>query len=165
MPRRRQQTLRRPIIDPSTLPPDLVAPSPPDLKLQVRGNQKSGYRVCTYLSSWRPVVKGDATTPRKEGTCVASHVKTVGYIENYQRSGRIIFVPDFYLEVPNLRYYEVYRDFDHCVYQLRAEWREIWLLTKHAAYQPPEESLNLKAELSKQRRLAAAQKKAAQAQG
>lgn len=161
---RKRKDSSRTVIDPRLLPTNITPPPPPDLKLQVRGNPTSGYRVCTYFARWRPVVKETDSTPRKEGSCVATHVKTVGYIEKHKRSGKIIFVPDFYLEVPNLRYYDVYRDYDHCTYQLRPDWRETWYLTERSLYQPPEESLNLKQELSRLRKLVSAQKRAA-AQG
>ena len=161
---RKRKDSSRTVIDPKLLPTNITPPPPPDLKLQVRGNPTSGYRVCTYFARWRPVVKETDSTPRKEGSCVATHVKTVGYIEKHKRSGKIIFVPDFYLEVPTLRYYDVYRDYDHCTYQLRPDWRETWYLTERSLYQPPEESLNLKQELSRLRKLVSAQKRAA-AQG
>ena len=161
---RKRKDSNRTVIDPKLLPTNITPPPPPDLKLQVRGNPTSGYRVCTYFARWRPVVKETDSTPRKEGSCVATHVKTVGYIEKHKRSGKIIFVPDFYLEVPTLRYYDVYRDYDHCTYQLRPDWRETWYLTERSLYQPPEESLNLKQELSRLRKLVSAQKRAA-AQG
>ena len=161
---RKRKDSSKTVIDPKLLPPNLTPPPPPDLKLQVRGNPNSGYRVCTYFAQWRPVVKGTDTSPRKEGSCVATHVKTVGYIEKHKRSGKIIFVPDFYFEVPSLRYYDVYRDYDHCTYQLRSDWRESWYLTERDIYQPPEESRNLKQELSRLRKLVSAQKRAA-AQG
>ena len=161
---RKRKDSSRTVIDPKLLPTNITPPPPPDLKLQVRGNPTSGYRVCTYFARWRPVVKETDSTPRKEGSCVATHVKTVGYIEKHKRSGKIIFVPDFYLEVPTLRYYDVYRDYDHCTYQLRPDWRETWYLTQRDIYQPPEESLNLKQELSRLRKLVSAQKRAA-AQG
>lgn len=161
---RKRKDSSRTVIDPKLLPTNITPPPPPDLKLQVRGNPTSGYRVCTYFAHWRPVVKETDSTPRKEGSCVATHVKTVGYIEKHKRSGKIIFVPDFYLEVPTLRYYDVYRDYDHCTYQLRPDWRESWYLTERDLYQPPEESLNLKQELSRLRKLVSAQKRAA-AQG
>ena len=161
---RKRKDASRTVIDPKLLPTNLTPPPPPDLKLQVRGNPTSGYRVCTYFAHWRPVVKETDCTPRKEGACVATHVKTVGYIEQHKRSGKIIFVPDFYFEVPTLRYYDVYRDYDHCTYQLRADWRESWYLTERDLYQPPEESRNLKQELSRMRKLVSAQKRAA-AQG
>lgn len=161
---RKRKDSSRTVIDPKLLPTNITPPPPPDLKLQVRGNPTSGYRVCTYFAHWRPVVKETDSTPRKEGSCVATHVKTVGYIEKHKRSGKIIFVPDFYFEVPTLRYYDVYRDYDHCTYQLRADWRESWYLTERDLYQPPEESRNLKQELSRMRKLVSAQKRAA-AQG
>lgn len=161
---RKRKDSSRTVIDPKLLPTNITPPPPPDLKLQVRGNPTSGYRVCTYFARWRPVVKETDSTPRKEGSCVATHVKTVGYIEQHKRSGKIIFVPDFYFEVPTLRYYDVYRDYDHCTYQLRPDWRESWYLTERDLYQPPEESLNLKQELSRLRKLVSAQKRAA-AQG
>ena len=99
---RKRKDSSRTVIDPKLLPTNITPPPPPppDLKLQVRGNPTSGYRVCTYFARWRPVVKETDSTPRKEGSCVATHVKTVGYIEKHKRSGKIIFVPDFYLEVP-----------------------------------------------------------------
>ena len=162
MPRKKGFPKRRVTVDPSLLPMDIEPPAPPNLKLQVRGNQDSGYRVCTYLAHWRGGVVNGPKAKRARGTCYATNVKTVGYIEKHRRSGKIIFIPEYYLEVPELRYYDVFRDFDHCTYQLRADWRETWYLTSIGKYVPPEESMNLNQELARLRKLVLAKKRAAE---
>ena len=162
MPRKKGFPKRRVTVDPSLLPLDIEPPAPPNLKLQVRGNQDSGYRVCTYLAHWRGGVVNGPKAKRARGTCYATNVKTVGYIEKHRRSGKIIFIPEYYLEVPELRYYDVFRDFDHCTYQLRADWRETWYLTSIGKYVPPEESMNLNQELARLRKLVLAKKRAAE---
>lgn len=162
MPRKKGFPKRRVTVDPSLLPLDIEPPAPPNLKLQVRGNQDSGYRVCTYLAHWRGGVVNGPKAKRAHGTCYATNVKTVGYIEKHRRSGKIIFIPEYYLEVPELRYYDVFRDFDHCTYQLRADWRETWYLTSIGKYVPPEESMNLNQELARLRKLVLAKKRAAE---
>ena len=159
MARKRRQ--RKSVFDPKLVPSNLTPPPPPDLKLQVRGTPDSGYRVCTYLSCWRPAPKGADGKAQRRGSSISTHVETVGYIEKHKRSGKIIFMPAFYSEVSALRYYDVYRDFDHCTYQLRADWREVWYLTERGLYEPPEESRNLKKELSRLRKLVMAKKRAA----
>ena len=97
-------------------------PPHPDLRLIVKASKKNGYNVCTYTPKYPEEYYNPRTGEMIHyGNMFPTNVKSVGYIENRQRCGLIIFNPEFIKIYPALKYYRVYRDYNTNVYEPLSE--------------------------------------------
>ena len=137
-------------------------PPHPDLRLIVKASKKNGYNVCTYTPKYPEEYYNPRTGEMIHyGNMFPTNVKSVGYIENRQRCGLIIFNPEFLERYPELKYYRVYRDYSMNVYEPLSE-DEIKQLHAAEAEAKAQQEAELKAqqERKKAAEQAAAQKRA-----
>ena len=137
-------------------------PPHPDLRLIVKASKKNGYNVCTYTPKYPEEYYNPRTGEMIHyGNMFPTNVKSVGYIENRQRCGLIIFNPEFLERYPELKYYRVYRDYSMNVYEPLSE-DEIKQLQAAEAEAKAQQEAELKAqqERKKAAEQAAAQKRA-----
>ncbi len=137
-------------------------PPHPDLRLIVKASKKNGYNVCTYTPKYPEEYYNPRTGEMIHyGNMFPTNIKSVGYIENRQRCGLIIFYPEFLKIYPALKYYRVYRDYSMTVYEPLTE-EEIQQMQAAEAEAKAQQEAELKAqqERKKAAEQAAAQKRA-----
>lgn len=137
-------------------------PPHPDLRLIVKASKKNGYNVCTYTPKYPEEYYNPRTGEMIHyGNMYPTNIKSVGYIENRQRCGLIIFYPEFLKIYPALKYYRVYRDYSMTVYEPLSE-EEIQQMHAAEAEAKAQQEAELQAqkERKKAAEQAAAQKRA-----
>ena len=137
-------------------------PPHPDLRLIVKASKKNGYNVCTYTPKYPEEYYNPRTGEMIHyGNMFPTNIKSVGYIENRQRCGLIIFYPEFLKIYPALKYYRVYRDYSMTVYEPLSE-EEIQQMHAAEAEAKAQQEAELQAqqERKKAAEQAAAQKRA-----
>ena len=137
-------------------------PPHPDLRLIVKASKKNGYNVCTYTPKYPEEYYNPRTGEMIHyGNMYPTNIKSVGYIENRQRCGLIIFYPEFLKIYPALKYYRVYRDYSMTVYEpLSEEEIQQMHVAEAEAKAQQEAELQAQKERKKAAEQAAAQKRA-----